>query len=70
MRTDLDATFHLRLPAALRRDLDGAARASGGKLSPIARKALALGLRALTSQNDDDPPPAPPGPAVSMPVAA
>lgn len=69
MRTAHDETLHLRLPAALRADLDGAARAVGGKLSPVARRALEIGLRTIRATDDRDPPP-PAAPACAIPVAA
>lgn len=68
MRTAHDETLHLRLPRDLRAALDGEARASGVKLSTLTRNALALGLRAIRTGPDRDPPPS--APAAAMRVAA
>lgn len=65
MRIAHDETLHLRLPAALRRDLDAAARAGGVRLSVATRTALAVGLAAIRTDGPDiDPPPAAPAPAM------
>ena len=58
MRSVHDEVLNLRLPRDLRADLDGAALADGSRVSVVARRALAAGLRAIRSSvsNDDDPP--------------
>lgn len=69
MRIAHDETLHLRLPAAMRRDLDAAARAGGVRLSVATRTALAVGLASIRSPDRPDPPP-PAGPAAAMRAAA
>ena len=71
MRIAHDETLHLRLPAAMRRDLDAAARAGGTRLSVVTRNALAVGLAAIRSTDTgrDPPPSAPPGAAVMRAAA-
>lgn len=64
--------LHLRLPAALRADLDGQAREAGVRLSVVTRNALAVGLVLIRNQstpdNDGTPPRTPP--AAPMQAAA
>lgn len=69
MRTAHDEFLTLRLPAAMRRDLDAAAQAGGVRLSVATRTALAVGLAAIRSTDRPDPPP-PAAPAARLPVAA
>lgn len=69
MRAAHDYFLTLRLPAAMRRDLDAAARAGGTRLSVVTRNALAVGLAAIRSPDTDRDPPASPG-AASMRAAA
>lgn len=69
MRIAHDETLHLRLPAAMRRDLDAAARAGGVRLSVATRTVLTVGLAAIRSTDPDRDPPASPG-AATMPRAA
>ncbi len=64
MRIAHDETLHLRLPAALRRDLDAAARAGGTRLSVVTRNALAVGLATIRSTDSDRDPPPPGAPAM------
>ncbi|PJI54226.1 hypothetical protein CTI14_18090 [Methylobacterium radiotolerans] len=70
MRGSHDEFLTLRLPASLRRDLDAAAQASGLRLSVVTRNALSVGLAAIRSTDQPDPPPAAPGARPSLPVAA
>ena len=69
MRTAHDEFLTLRLPASMRRDLDAAARAGGVRLSVVTRNALAVGLAAIRTTDQPDPPP-PAAPAVRLSVAA
>jgi hypothetical protein len=64
VRNAHDETLHLRLPAALRRDLDAAARAGGVRLSAATRNALVIGLATLRSGEPDRDPPSPAAPAL------
>lgn len=65
MRTAHDDFLTLRLTAAMRRDLDAAARAGGVRLSVATRTALAVGLAAIrTPDTDRDPPPSSGAPAM------
>jgi hypothetical protein len=60
VRAACDDVINLRLPASMRAALDAEARASGVKLSAVARTALAAGLKASKPQpptGPDDPPP-------------
>jgi hypothetical protein len=72
VRTAHDEFLTLRLPAAMRRDLDAAAHAGGVRLSVATRTALALGLASIRSAPTDprDPSPSAPGARSSLPVAA
>lgn len=63
MRLAHDGTLHFRVPAAVRDRLDERARASGVKLSTVARNALAAGLAAISSTGGPDDPPPPAAPA-------
>ncbi len=69
MRAAHDDFLTLRLPAALRRDLDAAARAGGTHLSVVTRTALAVGLAAIRTNGPDRDPPTSPG-AAAMRAAA
>jgi hypothetical protein len=69
VRTAHDETLHFRVPAALRAELDGQARAAGVKLSVVTRNALAVGLASIRSTDQPDPPP-PAGRAVALRAAA
>ncbi|MCJ2093126.1 hypothetical protein MKK67_11550 [Methylobacterium sp. J-072] len=68
MRIAQDRVLNLRLPAALRRDLDAAAQAGGVRLSVATRTALAVGLASIRRTDQPDPPAA--GPAAAMQAAA
>lgn len=70
MHAAQDRVLNLRLPAAMRQDLDAAAQAGGVHLSVATRTALAVGLAAIRAipSPDRDPPPA--GPAAAMQAAA
>lgn len=71
VRTPQDRVLNLRLPAAMRRDLDAAAQAGGVRLSVVTRNALAAGLAAIRSTDQPDPPPsAAPATRLPLPVAA
>lgn len=71
MRTACDDVLNLRLPAAMRASLDGAAAASGAKVSAVARRAIEAGLAAVRPAADPDQPPTPPAPlAPAMKAAA
>jgi hypothetical protein len=59
-----DETLHFRVPAALRAELDGQARAAGVKLSVVTRNALSVGLAAIRSTDRPDPPPSSPAGAL------
>ncbi|MCJ2070775.1 hypothetical protein MKK75_18590, partial [Methylobacterium sp. J-030] len=69
VRTPQDRVLNLRLPASMRRDLDAAAHAGGVRLSVATRTALAVGLAAIRTNDQPDPPP-PAGPAAALRAAA
>jgi post-segregation antitoxin (ccd killing protein) len=60
---------HVRLTPSMRAALDAEARVAGVKLSAATRTALAVGLRALRTSADPEPP-RPAGPASAMSAAA
>ena len=70
MRMPQDRVLNLRVPAALRRQLDAAAGGSPRGMSIVARNALALGLAAISPTSGPDDPPPPAAPSAALRVAA
>lgn len=69
MRAACDDVINLRLPASMRAALDAEARASGVKLSAVARTVLAVGLKASKPRPPTDPDDPPPSGAAMRPAA-
>lgn len=69
MRASCNEVLNLRLPADLRAGLAAESRQSGVTLSAATRTALAMGLRALRSSADPEPP-RPGGSAAALATAA